>query len=55
MSATEIIHRNELTTLLLRQGYNVFIPGFDEGKPADRRQSVPTIHSDNHYVEKAPA
>ncbi len=31
MSANEIIQRNELTTLLLRQGYNVFIPVFDEG------------------------
>ena len=31
MSATEIIQRNELTTLLLRQGYNVFIPVYDEG------------------------
>ena len=31
MSATEIIHRNELTTLLLRQGYNVFLPVYDEG------------------------
>ncbi len=31
MSAIEIIHRNELTTLLLRQGYNVFLPVYDEG------------------------
>jgi hypothetical protein len=31
MSADEIIQRNELTTLLLRQGYNVFIPVYDEG------------------------
>ena len=31
MSAVEIIQRNELTTLLLRQGYNVFIPVYDEG------------------------
>ena len=31
MSATEIIQRNEFTTLLLRQGYNVYIPVYDEG------------------------
>lgn len=31
MSANEIIQRNELTTLLLRQGYNVFLPVYDEG------------------------
>ncbi len=31
MSAREIIHRNELTTLLLRQGYNVFLPVYDHG------------------------
>ncbi len=31
MSAREIIHRNELTTLLLRHGYNVFLPVYDEG------------------------
>jgi hypothetical protein len=31
MSADEIIQRNELSTLLLRQGYNVFIPVYDEG------------------------
>jgi hypothetical protein len=31
MSATEIIQRNELTTLLLQQGYNVFLPVYDEG------------------------
>ena len=31
MSAEEIIQRNELTTLLLRQGYNVFLPVYDEG------------------------
>lgn len=31
MSADEIIQRNELTTLLLRQGYNVFLPVYDEG------------------------
>jgi len=31
MSADEIIHRNELTTLLLRQGYNVFLPVYDHG------------------------
>ena len=31
MSAREIIQRNELTTLLLRQGYNVFLPVYDEG------------------------
>ncbi len=31
MSAEEIIQWNELTTLLLRQGYNVFLPVYDEG------------------------
>lgn len=31
MSKVEIIHRNELTTLLLRQDYNVFLPVYDEG------------------------
>lgn len=31
MSAEEIIQRNDLTTLLLRQKYNVFIPVYDEG------------------------
>lgn len=31
MSAEEIIQRNELTTLLLRQGYNVFLPVYDHG------------------------
>ena len=31
MSAKEIIQRNELTTLLLQQGYNVFLPVYDEG------------------------
>ena len=31
MSTDEIIQRNELTTLLLRQGYNVFLPVYDEG------------------------
>lgn len=31
MSALEIIQRNELTTLLLREGYNVFLPVHDEG------------------------
>ena len=31
MSAREIIHRNELTTLLLRQAYNVFLPVYDHG------------------------
>lgn len=31
MSAVEIIQRNELTSLLLRQGYNVFLPVYDEG------------------------
>lgn len=31
MSATEIIYRNELTTLLLRQDYNIFLPVYDHG------------------------
>ena len=31
MSKIEIIYRNELTTLLLRQGYNIFLPVYDEG------------------------
>jgi len=31
MSADEIIQRNELTTLLLRQGYNMFLPVYDHG------------------------
>ena len=31
MSADEIIQRNELTTLLLRHGYNVFLPVYDHG------------------------
>lgn len=31
MSADEIIYRNEVTTLLLRQGYNIFLPVYDYG------------------------
>lgn len=31
MSVAEIIYRNELTTALLRKGYNVFLPVHDEG------------------------
>lgn len=31
MSADEVIQRNELTTLLLQQGYNVFLPVYDHG------------------------
>ena len=31
MSADEIVLPNESTTLLLRWGYNVFLPVYDEG------------------------
>ena len=31
VSADEIIHRNELTTLLLRDRYNIFLPVYDQG------------------------
>ncbi|MBW4706485.1 hypothetical protein KX928_01680 [Roseobacter sp. YSTF-M11] len=31
MSLTEIIHRNEVTTLLLRKGYNIYLPMVDHG------------------------
>ena len=31
MRAVEIIQRNELTTLLLRQGYEVLLPVYNEG------------------------
>lgn len=31
MSAREIILRNELSTVLIRSGYNVFVPVFDDG------------------------
>ena len=31
MSADEIVQRNELTALLLRRGYSVFLPVYDEG------------------------
>lgn len=31
MSRREIILRNALSTLLLEQGYNIFLPAFDEG------------------------
>ncbi|MCP5373804.1 MAG: hypothetical protein H6907_18900 [Hyphomicrobiales bacterium] len=31
MSAEEVIQRNELSTLLLRLGYNVYLPVYDHG------------------------
>ncbi|WP_425657215.1 hypothetical protein [Roseobacter sp. EG26] len=31
MSLTEVIHRNEVTSLLLLQGYNVYLPVVDQG------------------------
>ncbi len=55
MSAEEIIQRNELTTLLLRYRYNVFLPVYDEGKVTDSRYSVQRIHPNNQYMKKAPA